>query len=102
MLALGTVEHCAATDRRSSAGLDWLRHGRIGPQLEGIWQPRRSDDHGASEQAILTDPQTSGGLLVACAPEAVDEVLECFRREGFQRAAVIGEMEAGEPGIVVE
>jgi selenide, water dikinase len=58
--------------------------------------------HGAVEQAILTDPQTSGGLLVACAPEAVDEVLDCFRREGFQRAAVIGEIEAGTPGIVVE
>jgi selenide, water dikinase len=58
--------------------------------------------HGAVEQAILTDPQTSGGLLVACAPESVDEVLECFRREGFQRAAVIGEIEAGPPGVVVE
>ena len=58
--------------------------------------------HGAVEQAILTDPQTSGGLLVACAPEAVDDVLDCFRREGFQRAAVIGEIEAGTPGIVVE
>ena len=58
--------------------------------------------HGAIEQAILTDPQTSGGLLVACAPEAVDEVLDCFRREGFQRAAVIGNIEAGPPGIVVE
>jgi len=57
--------------------------------------------HGAVEQAILTDPQTSGGLLVACAPESVDEVLECFRREGFQRAAVIGEIEAGSPGVVV-
>src|SRR5687767_2337749 len=58
--------------------------------------------HGAVEQAILTDPQTSGGLLAACAPEAVDEVLDCFRREGFQRAAVIGNIEAGPPGIVVE
>jgi selenide,water dikinase len=58
--------------------------------------------HGAIEQAILTDPQTSGGLLVACAPESVDEVLECFRREGFQRASVIGEIQAGKPGIVVE
>ena len=58
--------------------------------------------HGAVEQAILTDPQTSGGLLVACAPEAVDEVFDCFRREGFQRATVIGEIEAGTPGIVVE
>jgi selenide,water dikinase len=56
---------------------------------------------GAVEQAILTDPQTSGGLLVACARESVNDVLECFRREGFQRAAVIGEIEAGSPGVVV-
>ncbi|HEA3874117.1 TPA: selenide, water dikinase SelD, partial [Burkholderia multivorans] len=39
-----------------------------------------------------TDPQTSGGLLVACAPDAVDDVLACFRADGFDRAAVIGEM----------
>jgi selenide,water dikinase len=57
--------------------------------------------YSAVEQAILTDPQTSGGLLVACAPEAADEVLDVFRREGFQRAAVIGEIEAGSPGVVV-
>ena len=57
--------------------------------------------HGAVEQAILTDPQTSGGLLVACAPERVDDVMECFRREGFQRAAVIGEIEVGSPGVTV-
>ncbi|HKE87346.1 MAG TPA: selenide, water dikinase SelD, partial [Vicinamibacterales bacterium] len=57
--------------------------------------------HGAVEQAILTDPQTSGGLLVACAPEVVDDVLDCFRREGFERAAVIGEVEAGPPGVTV-
>ena len=57
--------------------------------------------HGAVEQAILTDPQTSGGLLVACAPQAVDEVLECFRFEGFPRATVIGEIEAGSAGVTV-
>jgi selenide, water dikinase len=57
---------------------------------------------GGVEQAILTDPQTSGGLLVACAPETVDVVLECFRREGFQRAAVIGDIEEGSPRVVVE
>jgi selenide,water dikinase len=57
--------------------------------------------YGAVEQAILTDPQTSGGLLVACALESVPDVLECFRREGFQRAAVIGEIEAGPPGVSV-
>jgi selenide,water dikinase len=57
--------------------------------------------YGAVEQAILTDPQTSGGLLVACAPEGVGDVLDCFRQEGFQRAAVIGEIEAGSPGVSV-
>ena len=46
-------------------------------------------------QALLTDPQTSGGLLVACAPEAVDDVLACFRADGFDRAGVIGEMVDG-------
>ena len=57
--------------------------------------------HGTVEQAILTDPQTSGGLLVACAPDVADEVLECFRSEGFQPAAVIGEIEAGSPSVTV-
>jgi selenide,water dikinase len=57
--------------------------------------------HGAVEQALLTDPQTSGGLLVACAPETAEEVLEVFRAEGFASAAVIGEIESGPPGVSV-
>ena len=57
--------------------------------------------HGAKEQALLTDPQTSGGLLVSCSPDVVSEVMEIFRSEGFQRAAVIGEVAAGEPRVAV-
>jgi len=57
---------------------------------------------GATDRALLTDPQTSGGLLVACAPEAVDEVLAIFRRDGFEQASVIGELLAGEPCLHVE
>jgi selenide,water dikinase len=53
------------------------------------------------DRALLTDPQTSGGLLVACAREAADEVLTLFRAEGFERAAVIGEMTAGAPRVAV-
>jgi selenide,water dikinase len=53
------------------------------------------------ERALLTDPQTSGGLLVSCAPEAVDEVLAAFRRDGFERAAVIGEVLEGSAGLEV-
>jgi selenide,water dikinase len=44
----------------------------------------------AEDQALLTDPQTSGGLLVSCAPEALDAVMAVFRRHGFEQAAVIG------------
>lgn len=44
---------------------------------------------------LLTDPQTSGGLLVACAPDAVDDVLAAFHRHGHDRAAVIGRFEDG-------
>ena len=46
-------------------------------------------------KALLTDPQTSGGLLLACAPRAVDQVLAIFRSEGFERAAVIGDLREG-------
>ena len=47
------------------------------------------------QQALLTDPQTSGGLLVACEAASVDEVLALFAREGFAHAAVVGEMASG-------
>ncbi|MGE5465936.1 MAG: selenide, water dikinase SelD [Ignavibacteria bacterium] len=50
---------------------------------------------------IVTDPQTSGGLLVACAPESVDAVLGAFRADGFDSAAVIGNLAAGEPRVTV-
>jgi selenide,water dikinase len=52
-------------------------------------------------QALLTDPQTSGGLLVSCAEASVGEVLECFRAGGFGEAAVIGAMSDGEPRVFV-
>jgi selenide,water dikinase len=48
----------------------------------------------AVDQALLTDPQTSGGLMVACAPEAVDAVMAIFRAQGFADAADIGEVSA--------
>jgi selenide,water dikinase len=53
------------------------------------------------DRALLTDPQTSGGLLVACAPDAVERVLEIFRRDGFEQAAVVGDLAAGEPVVNV-
>jgi selenide,water dikinase len=54
-----------------------------------------------TQRALLTDPQTSGGLLVSCDPASVDEVLALFAREGFGEAAVIGRMQAGAPRVTV-
>ena len=57
---------------------------------------------GEAEKALLTDPQTSGGLLVACAPSACEDVLAIFRSEGFGAAAIVGEVLAGEAEVRVE
>ncbi|MCW5605849.1 MAG: selenide, water dikinase SelD, partial [Burkholderiales bacterium] len=53
------------------------------------------------QKKILTDPQTSGGLLVACDAAAVPAVLDVFRREGFEHACRIGTLGAGAPAVVV-
>jgi selenide,water dikinase len=54
------------------------------------------------QRNLLTDPQTSGGLLVACAASAAPAVLAQFQSEGFQHAKVIGELSAGAPQVTVE
>jgi len=46
-------------------------------------------------QKLLTDPQTNGGLLVACAPEAEGEVLALFAAQGFAGARRIGGFVSG-------
>jgi selenide, water dikinase len=61
---------------------------------------------GSVAKSLLCDPQTSGGLLVACADDAVANVTELFQRHGFERAAHIGHLSAlanGEaPGAAVD
>jgi selenide,water dikinase len=53
------------------------------------------------QRAVLTDPQTSGGLLVSCAPASRDAVLEIFSQHGFAAAAEFGELYAGNQVSVV-
>ena len=53
------------------------------------------------QRHLLTDPQTSGGLLVAVSPEAADAVLALIRDAGLPLAATIGQAEEGPAGIVV-
>lgn len=71
---------------------NWASYGTEVHFADGLpahWQP------------LLTDPQTSGGLLVSCAPEAVDAVLACFHGAGFGQAAVVGRLGEGAPGVSV-
>lgn len=54
------------------------------------------------QQNLLTDPQTSGGLLVACARDAVPDVIAIFKQQGFSYAAEIGRLAAtSTPRVVV-
>ena len=50
---------------------------------------------------LLTDPQTSGGLLVACAPERSESIVRLIQEEGHAAASVIGHAEEGKPGVTV-
>jgi selenide,water dikinase len=54
-------------------------------------------DFAAADLALLCDPQTSGGLLLSCAPSAVPAVLALFASHGFAQAAEIGQISAAAP-----
>jgi len=57
-----------------------------------------ADGFAAADQALLTDPQTSGGLLVSCEPAALTEVLAIFHRHGFAAAAAVGRVAKADGG----
>jgi selenide, water dikinase len=51
---------------------------------------------------LLTDPQTSGGLLIACEPSKAADLARMIAAEGYPSVRVIGRVEAGPPSIVVK
>ena len=53
------------------------------------------------QKNLLMDPQTSGGLLASCPPEAAEKVLKTFHDAGFDYACIIGELGEGEPKMTV-
>jgi selenide,water dikinase len=77
--------------------LEWVKQGTATGASDRNWKgyghevrmPAGSPDW---KRKLISDPQTSGGLLVACAPAAKEEVLEKFRAEGFVSACPIGTM----------
>lgn len=54
------------------------------------------------QRHLLTDPQTSGGLLVSCAPDRAEAIVQRIVAAGYLAACVIGRAEAGMPSIRVE
>ena len=90
---LDGVSELARDYRTGASGRNWDSYGAEADLGPGI-QPWQRD--------LLTDPQTSGGLLVSVAPEAAEDALALAHASGFADAAIIGQMQKGEPRIRVE
>lgn len=75
-----------------AAARNWTSYGEQVTLATGIAEWQRK---------LLCDPQTSGGLLVSCAPKSVEEVLAAFNADGFTNAAVIGHMQTGDVQVSV-
>jgi selenide,water dikinase len=87
-----------------SEARDWARQGVATGASDRNWNGygHEVEFRGESwQQKLLSDPQTSGGLLVACAPEAEKSVLEVFRQEGFAEARTIGRLVKGPARLAV-
>jgi selenide,water dikinase len=87
-----TREFIQAGLMTGASGRNWASYGDKVSLAAGL---------DAAAQIVLSDPQTSGGLLVSCAPDTVTEVLSLFLQHGFSQVSIIGEMAEGEPGITV-
>jgi selenide,water dikinase len=88
------------------AALEAARHGYATGASSRNWASYRGEVElpgGFAEwkHKLLTDPQTSGGLLVACAPEATESVLGVFRRHHFADAKVFGVLAEGRVQVAV-
>lgn len=85
------LEYAAKGCITGASARNWAGYGE-----HIVLDPKRFGD---VERALLTDPQTSGGLLIACAPELATEVLSVFLQQGFEHATVVGEIIEGEPQV---
>src|SRR5436190_8172415 len=80
--------------------IEWLKQGVATGASDRNWNGYGKDvdlPAGATEwqRKLVTDPQTSGGLLAACAPQAGEAVLAQFEKRGFTQAKVIGRLTTG-------
>ncbi|MEN9630466.1 MAG: hypothetical protein RJA10_3694 [Pseudomonadota bacterium] len=73
-----------------ASGRNWAGYGHDVVLPEGF---------AAEDRALLTDPQTSGGLLVSCDASSVDAVLRVFSQHGFEQAAAVGRVVAASGSV---
>jgi selenide,water dikinase len=83
-----------------SEAFEWVRQGTATGASGRNWagygaQVVLPADFADWQRNLITDPQTSGGLLVSCAVDAAEDVLRVFREDGFADARIIGAMQAG-------
>jgi selenide,water dikinase len=89
-----------------SAALHLAKQGYVTGASERNWESCARDTvlpQGMAEwkRKLLCDPQTSGGLLVACAAESASHVLSIFQAQGFKYACEIGRLAAGPASVTV-
>jgi selenide,water dikinase len=90
---LDGVEALATAGVRTGAsGRNWESYGAAVTLPPGFADWRRD---------LLTDPQTSGGLLIAVAPDAAEGVVARARGAGFAATRVIGRLTEGAAGVRV-
>jgi len=82
----GVEDLAAAGVRTGASGRNWASYGAGVDLPAGLADGRRD---------LLTDPQTSGGLLIAVAADRAEALLDLARTEGFDRAAVVGRVVDG-------
>jgi selenide,water dikinase len=86
--------------------LEWAKQGVATGASDRNWKGYGHEvalpgDFPEWKRKLLADPQTSGGLLVSCASEAVPAVLQAFQQKGFDDARVIGKVYAGKPRLAI-
>ena len=86
--------------------LDWVKQGVATGASERNWQGYGHEvdlpaDFPEWKRKLLSDPQTSGGLLVSCSEESVPEVLKAFAAKGFADAKVIGKVAPGRARLTI-
>ncbi len=66
---------------------------------ENIVLPNNFPDY---KRYLLTDPQTSGGLLLSVAPEDAEDIVYYAKENGYPLSTIIGKVREGKPKVIVE